>query len=859
MPPIVVPIGKFVLGTLGATLPSSVFWPVAGSVAFVQGVVGATVILAGVAALNYGIRKIGAIDVNFQEPDATRDLTVRSTVAAMKIVYGEAVVSGPVAFAGVAGTNNRDLWTVVALAGHEVSAITNVYFDDVKIVNADINGGAAGGGDVGGTGTYRKVWVGSTLTTIVKINKHLGTSTQVQDTDLDAAFTEVTNAWDGKGIAYVATRCTLLEESQQTWDIQGSPKNIRAVVQGRKIYDPRLDTSPGANPTNASYIAYSSNPVLCVADYLTNDVFGMGIAAGKIDWDTVVTHANACDVSVDVPDSATEKRFTCNGSLYTTTTHRDNLDRILSSMNGSLVYAAGKYYITSGISVSPGPTLDEDTLTGPVAIKTGFERNSRFNAIKAVFVNPAANYKLSDMPIVVDSAAVTRDAGETLYREITLPMTNSSYQAQRLAITMLDQTHNQLTMTYPCNLTGLNIRPGDTVRITNSELHWSQKNFRVMAWRFSDTGDTLGVELTLREHFIYADPAASDYSTTTADGSITTALAGISPPTALTATGVIEGIELNWTNPTNLEQFMTVAVYAAANGDANNWADAVEIGRTNGTQFLHDASNAADALSPGNQRWYWVLARRYGTGADEGIAVSTKEPNTTQSTVTATAGASPAPAAVTSDGDALQQWFKRAANVWAPSDSTLSLTARFYRQATAAMATREILGTLNTSTGVITLTNVTNSGEATTYTLPAASASPTLLIEHTDSGMTQRLSWEAIDTASYSSNGTQVMVWYSGSAGEWDPSDHTKTRTARFYSGGTEIASRDADSVLTTSGVNEGNIAVTDGGSTGETTTIAISNNNSNDVDALVTHTASGMEVTINFSAISTYSGGPGK
>ena len=177
MPPIVVPIGKFVLGTLGATLPSSVFWPVAGSVAFVQGVVGATVILAGVAALNYGIRKIGAIDVNFQEPDATRDLTVRSTVAAMKIVYGEAVVSGPVAFAGVAGTNNRDLWTVVALAGHEVSAITNVYFDDVKIVNADINGGAAGGGDVGGTGTYRKVWVGSTLTTIVKINKHLGTST----------------------------------------------------------------------------------------------------------------------------------------------------------------------------------------------------------------------------------------------------------------------------------------------------------------------------------------------------------------------------------------------------------------------------------------------------------------------------------------------------------------------------------------------------------------------------------------------------------------------------------------------------------------------------------------------------------
>ena len=125
--------------------------------------------------------------------------------------------------------------------------------------------------------------------------------------------------------------------------------------------------------------------------------------------------------------------------------------------------------------------------------------------------------------------------------------------------------------------------------------------------------------------------------------------------------------------------------------------------------------------------------------------------------------------------------------------------------------------------------------------------------------MTQRLSWEALDTASYSSNGDQEMVWWSGSAGNWDPSDHTKTRTARFYSGGTEIASRDADSTLTTSGTDEGDIAVSDGGSTGEATTISISNNNTNDVDALVTHTASGMQVTINFSAVSTYSGGPGK
>ena len=859
MPSVVASIGIAALKVVGVTVVAAEATALAMAGVYLTGT---AVILAGVQAMNYALRQIPAMDVAFTKGDSARDITSRSTVEPMKIVYGEAVVSGPVSFVGAAGDKNKDLWTVVCLAGHQCNAITDVYFDDIRIVQADIGSGAAAGGEVGGTGTFRKVWVDSTLTPIVKINKHLGSSTQTHDTDLAAAFTQVTDAWDGRGIAYLATRCTLIEESQATWDKEGSPRNIRAKVQGRLIYDPRNDTSPGANPTNIAYAPYSANPALCVADYLTNTVFGMGIPPDKIDWDTVVTMANGCDNNVVIPGDTVEDRFTCNGALYTTDSHQTNIEKLLSSMNGSLVYSAGKYYILAGVFESQSGTLTEDSLRGAIGLKTGFERDARYNTVSAVYINPAANYKMTDMPKVVDTGAVSRDNDETLLREIKLPMTNSSYGAQRIAMKLLKQTDYQLTCTYPCNLTGLNYKPGDRLTVTNADLNWNAKIFRVINWKFSDAGASVGVDLTLREDNSAAwdAPVAGEYSTTTAGGTITSGVVGgISPPTSLTATNVIEGIELNWVNPVSLQSFQTIAVYAAANGDANNWADAVEIGRTNGTQFLHDASNAADALSPGNQRWYWVVARRYGTGDDEGVSISVREPDTTQSTVTATAGESPAPAAVTSDGDALQQWFKRAATVWAPSDNTLSLTAKFYRQATAAMATREILGTLNTTTGVVTLTNVTNTGEATTYTLPAASASPTLLIEHTASGMTQRLSWEALDTASYSSNGDQEMVWWSGSAGNWDPSDHTKTRTARFYSGGTEIASRDADSTLTTSGTDEGDIAVSDGGSTGEATTISISNNNTNDVDALVTHTASGMQVTINFSAVSTYSGGPGK
>ena len=116
----------------------------------------------------------------------------------------------------------------------------------------------------------------------------------------------------------------------------------------------------------------------------------------------------------------------------------------------------------------------------------------------------------------------------------------------------------------------------------------------------------------------------------------------------MTATAVIEGIELDWTNPPNLEQFNAVQVYAAPNGDADNFDDAVEIGRGMFTSFVHNQSTAADAISPGDQRWYWVRAMRYGTGTGEG-AVSTREPDTDTSTVTATAAASGAATTVTDE------------------------------------------------------------------------------------------------------------------------------------------------------------------------------------------------------------------
>ena len=181
------------------------------------------------------------MDVAYESGDGSRDVTLRSTVAPQAIVYGEALVSGPISYVNVAGTSNRDLYQAIVIAAHEVFDIKSIYFDDVEITDAQIGGGSSSGGNV----TAGVFGPDSASVTIAKINKHLGTSTQAADADLVAAFTEYTSAHQLRGLAYVVLKLTLTDESQETWDKYGAPQNVRCIVKGKKCYDARLEVAAG--------------------------------------------------------------------------------------------------------------------------------------------------------------------------------------------------------------------------------------------------------------------------------------------------------------------------------------------------------------------------------------------------------------------------------------------------------------------------------------------------------------------------------------------------------------------------------------------------------------------------------------
>lgn len=75
--------------------------------------------------------------------------------------------------------------------------------------------------------------------------------------------------------------------------------NFAAIIRGRKVYDPRKDSTAGGvgshRFTAPSTWEWSDNPTLCLADYSSSIVYGAGT---PIDWTTVPAAANANDALV---------------------------------------------------------------------------------------------------------------------------------------------------------------------------------------------------------------------------------------------------------------------------------------------------------------------------------------------------------------------------------------------------------------------------------------------------------------------------------------------------------------------------------------------------------------------------------
>lgn len=368
---------------------------------------------------------------------------IRSGVAPRRIIYGERLVGGTLVFAKTTGTNNKYLHMVIALAGHEIEFIGDVYFDDKLSTDPQ----------------WEKDGV-----PLFRIKYHRGGPTQVADADLVSEIAEWTTDHKLLETAYIYVR---FEFDQ---DVYTKIPNIRAKVKGKKIYDPRTGTT-----------AWSDNWALCVRDYMSSKD-GFEALADELPDSAWSAAANLSDELVEIPGGGTQKRYTLNGAFDLSEIPINVLTMMESAAQANITYSQGQYFPNAAAYTTPVMTLTDDDLRDEVQYQPRISRKSLFNAIRGTYVEPALTYTATDFKPVTNTTYEAQDGGIRIYRDLELPFTTCAICSQRLARIALERARRQGQLRFPAKMRGLQLSAQDNVTVSIARFGWVNKVFKVIDW-----------------------------------------------------------------------------------------------------------------------------------------------------------------------------------------------------------------------------------------------------------------------------------------------------------------------------------------------------------------------------------------
>lgn len=409
---------------------------------------------------------------------------------AIPVIYGRQKVGGTIVHKYVTdksgGADNDTLHLIVAFAEGFIEEIEEVFFDDVSENDPKyLDGGV-------------RRW----------INIHRYNGGQIAADPLAVEnIPNWTEAHKMSGLAYCYIELTI-DKDHEVW--RGEPQ-ITAIIKGLKVYDPRTGNTE-----------YSTNPALCLRDYLTDSVYGKGLDSSRIDDDAFITAANFCDELVTVTETLTEsyydtdtneyvnadptttqkdiKRFTCNLSVSTSNDILANVKAILGTFRGILP----PDYIMAPIverEESIIDTIDEDDVIGALSYSSG-EINDRFNSVSIKYNAKLSNYEAEeatypDVDSDIYQTWLEEDGGRQLEKSITFEGIDNKAEALQMAeiIAKISRFGGVLGLTMQAR--GIQYQVGDVIGVNSETFGWADKPFRVREKTLSPDGE---VALSLSEH-----------------------------------------------------------------------------------------------------------------------------------------------------------------------------------------------------------------------------------------------------------------------------------------------------------------------------------------------------------------------
>lgn len=519
-------------------------------------IVGAMMVTAGsIQNANYQKRK--AIDAYNRSLKDRQMMTITHNGARSR-VYGLTSNVDGVLFHGTHGADKRYYTLVVALAGHQIESVEQVFFDDVP-VSVNVGNGAvmtapyargdntstvdrftpssvetvAGGRRV----TLSRPAIGSVVVT-VRVSDGYRTMT-VKPTVLSVSGQAVTFAepaipggylmsqvsvvyayTDPKSYAYVK-----VFDGRADQDISGElaarfPGLINSShrFSGIALLLVDLEYNEDVFPTGLPQIralikgcntiydprtgttGYTDNPALCIRDWALY-ANGGDCALSEIHEASFIRAANDCDTLHTYTDStgatSTRHLYSLGYVASLDQSPETHLNEMAEAMAGRWGWAGGQLMVRAGVWHGPVATITEDWLSdqGGRSVVGGPGMEDLVNTYKISIADAGQNYSATELPALQPAALLAAD-GVELVREIEMGAVTYAPQALHIAGVLLRDQRDGLTFSASFNMRAWVLELFDVVEISIARYGWTQKRFEVLKWSHQPNG---AVTITFKE------------------------------------------------------------------------------------------------------------------------------------------------------------------------------------------------------------------------------------------------------------------------------------------------------------------------------------------------------------------------
>jgi hypothetical protein len=515
-------------------------------------------IVVGGMAMSYAQQRAAAAKAReaYNSAQVDRMANVVTSIGQRELVLGRVRKAGTVFGRASTGTNKETFYMAIAIAGHEIDGVEQIYLNDVP-VTLDVDGWVQEGPYNSGKRVAKQVSFSGNSTTLpevghidattvvvtrdtglgadagastivassydfttgvvsltvpdglggvatyqaidttskAKITWHLGAAGQTADADLMSAFgADWPSTSTATGVAYLVARFDYDDSAFPS----GLP-SVSATIRGAKVYDPRTGTT-----------AWSENPALLMRHVMTHEKFGKRASITAAEDARISAAANACDTSVTYTVGGvgtTRALYTAGTVLPYGNPAKACLDDLAQAMAGMWCYAGGEYFVKAGVYTAPVMALTEADLAvvkvdssgqrtqQAISIGTHKARAEKVNVITPRIWDGAQDYKQVALTPLVADTLVTRD-GAWLAQEVTMSAVTYSPQALHVAGITIRDDRDPLRVTLPFKLSAYPLEIFDSITLTIARYGWSAKEFMILGRQWTLDGLVL---LTLKE------------------------------------------------------------------------------------------------------------------------------------------------------------------------------------------------------------------------------------------------------------------------------------------------------------------------------------------------------------------------